>query len=334
VAVTSSDQASAPPLARAISGAARRAARTGRVWTIWLVVLAAVGVGQLLSPVFLTGANILNLLSQASVLGIAAVGVTFVMLVAELDVSVAGVATVGAVMAASVMNGQNSHILPAILVTLAFGAVVGAFNGLLVARGVQSFILTLAVGTIVLAGGVVYTGGTPIGIVAPGYSTFFTGTPLGVPVPVWALLIVVVLAWGLQTFTRLGHRVHLVGDNPVAAYVSGIRVSATVFATFALSGMTAALAGLVLLGRSGVPNDFSGMNLQFQALAAVALGGTAFAGGRGSVIGTLAGTLLIVSSLEIGIILGWPYGAQLMEYGLLILLATVLYSVLRREVRT
>ena len=201
--VTSPAQAPAPPPASTIRNVARRMARSSRVWAIWLVVLATAVVGQLLSPVFLTGANILNLLSQASVLGIAAVGVTFVMLVAELDVSVAGVATVGAVMAASVMNGQNSRILPAILLTVAFGAVVGAFNGILVARGVQSFILTLAVGIILLAGAEFYTGGTPIGIVAPGYSNFFTTTPLGVPTPVWALFVVVVPVLKLLKLCKL-----------------------------------------------------------------------------------------------------------------------------------
>jgi ribose transport system permease protein len=302
-------------------------------WAIWLVLLAAAGIGQLLSPVFLTSTNVLNLLSQASVLGTIAVGVTFVMLVAEIDVSVAGVATVSAVMAATIMNGADGRILPAIFATVAFGALVGLFNGLLVARGVQSFILTLAVGTVLLAGAELYTGGTPIGIVAPSYASFFTASRLGVPTPVWALVVVVCVAWCVQTATRLGHRIYLVGDNPVAAYLSGIRAGGTIVGAFVLSGVCAALGGLILLGRTGIPNDFSGLNLQFQALAAVALGGTAFSGGSGSVIGTLAGTLLIVSSLEIGIILGWPYGAQLMEYGILILLATVSYSVMRGEHR-
>jgi ribose/xylose/arabinose/galactoside ABC-type transport system permease subunit len=313
------------------ASAARRVLHGTSQWAIWLVVVAAALIGQLLSPFFLTKANMLNLLAQASVLGIAAVGVTFVMLIAELDVSIAGTATVGAILGAAVMNGQDGQIVPAVAVTLGFGALVGLVNGILVSRGVQSFILTLAVGTTLLAAGAMYTGGTPLGIVAPGYTTFFSTPRLGVPTPAWAVLIVVAVTYLVQRFTRFGHRIFLVGDNRLAAYFSGIHVNVMVVGAFMLSGAFAALAGLVLLGRSGVPNDFSGMNLHFQALAAVALGGTAFAGGRGSVIGTFAGTILIAISLGLGILLGWPFGAQLVEYGVLILIATVLYSLISGE---
>src|SRR4051794_28570872 len=107
-----------------------RGGRAGTPWGIWVVVLLAALGGQLLTPLFLTRANLVNLLAQASVLGIAAIGVTFVMLIAELDVSVAGVATVGAVMAAAIMDGDDSRLPLAILATVAFGAVVGLFNGL------------------------------------------------------------------------------------------------------------------------------------------------------------------------------------------------------------
>jgi ribose transport system permease protein len=328
---TSPQPATTAEPARGLTTAARLVVNGASKWAIWLVVIAAALVGQALSPYFLTQANMLNLLAQSSVLGIAAVGVTFVMLIGELDVSIAGTATVGAIMGAAVMNGQDGQILPAVAVTVGFGALVGLVNGLLVSRGVQSFILTLAVGTILLAAGAMYTGGTPLGIVAPSYTTFFFTPRLGVPTPAWALFLVVAVAFLIQRFTRFGQRIFLVGDNRVAAYHSGIYVNAMIIGAFVLSGACAALAGLVLLGRSGVPNDYSGMNLHFQALAAVALGGTAFAGGRGSVIGTFAGTLLIAISLGLGILLGWPFGAQLVEYGVLILIATVLYSFISGE---
>jgi ribose/xylose/arabinose/galactoside ABC-type transport system permease subunit len=324
-----------------MSGAAVRAGnrrrwmgRAASAWAIWLIVIAAGLVGQILSPFFLTWTNITNLLSQSSVLGIAAVGMTFVMVAREIDVSVAGTATLSAVFAAAVMDGQDSRVPLAILVAIAVGVVVGIFNGILVARGVQSFILTLVVGIVLLAIGKLYTGGAPIGNVAPGYNELFSSRFLDVPVPVWVLLGAVMAAYLVQRFTRLGRRVFLVGSNRRAAYFSGVHVRGTILGAYVLSGITAGLAGLVLLGRTGVPNDFSGMGLEFQALAAVVIGGTAFAGGRGSVVGTLAGALLLSISLSLGVILGLPYGAQLVEYGVLIVVASIVYSLLRPETRS
>jgi ribose/xylose/arabinose/galactoside ABC-type transport system permease subunit len=307
--------------------------RFGRQFAIWLIVLAAAGLGQLLSPFFLTWVNIVNLLSQSSVLGIIAIGVTFVMLAGELDVSVAGVMSVSAVAAAAVMNGDSGRVPLAIGVAVAVGLVVGLFNGILVARGVQSFILTLAVGIVLLGGGMVYTGGSPIGNVPSGYSLFFAERVASIPVPVIALAAVLVVAYVVQRATRFGHRVLMVGANASAATLSGIQVTATVIGAYVICGVGSAIAGLVFLGRTGVPNDFSGMGLEFQALAAVVVGGTALAGGRGSVIGTLAGTLLLTISLTLGIIVGLPYGAQVVEYGGLIVVASLAYSMLRREAR-
>jgi ribose/xylose/arabinose/galactoside ABC-type transport system permease subunit len=324
-----------------MSGATLRSGLRGR-WigraaaasAIWLIVIVAAVIGQLLSPYFLTWVNITNLLSQSSVLGIAAVGMTFVMVAREIDVSVAGIATLSAVFGAAVMDGQDARVPLAILVAIAVGVAVGLFNGFLVARGVQSFILTLVVGIVLLAIGKLYTGGAPIGNVAPGYNELFTSRWLDIPVPAYVLLATVVVAYLIQRFTRLGRRVFLVGSNRRAAYFSGVNVRGTILGSYVLSGITAGLAGLVLLGRTGVPNDFSGMGLEFQALAAVVIGGTAFAGGRGSVVGTLAGALLLSISITLGVILGLPYGAQLVEYGVLIVVASIAYSLLRPETRS
>jgi ribose/xylose/arabinose/galactoside ABC-type transport system permease subunit len=306
-------------------------ARLRRGGAIWLIVVALALFGQLLSPVFLTSTNLLNVISQSSVIGIAAVGVTFVMLSGEIDVSVAGTATLTAVMGAVVMDGSDQNIAAAVAIAIGIGAAVGVFNGLLVARGVQSFILTLAVGVVLLGIGKLITGGTPRGNVAPSFTELFVSRPASIPFPDIALLVVVLLAYAVQRGTRLGHRIRLVGANASMAHLSGVNVTGTVVGAYVLSGIAAGLAGLTLIGRTGVPNDFGGMGLEFQALAAVVIGGTAFAGGRGSVIGTLAGMLFLSMSLTLGIIIGLPYGAQLLEYGALIVIAGVIYSLLRRH---
>jgi ribose transport system permease protein len=307
-------------------------ARFANAYAIWIIVLLVAGIGQLVSSIFLSKTNILNMLSQSSVLGITAMGVTFVMLAGELDVSNAGVITVSAVAAAGVMGGDDSKILLGILTAIGIGAAVGLFNGILVARGVQSFILTLAVGIVLLGSAIAYTGGTTLGNVAPGYTSFFFKRVIAdIPMAAVALFVGLAAAYALERWTRFGHRVILVGANPSAAYLSGVNVTWTIIGAYVTSGVAAALAGLVFLGRTGVPNDFGGMGLDFQALAAVVVGGTALAGGRGSVVGTFAGTLVLIMALTIGIIIGLPYAAQLIEYGGLIVVAGLAYSLLRRD---
>jgi ribose transport system permease protein len=310
----------------------RQVGRIANLFAIWLIVLAAAGLGQLASSLFLSTTNILNMLSQSSVLGITAMGVTFVMLAGELDVSNAGVVTVSAVAAAGVMGGNDTKIPLGILAALGIGAGVGLFNGILVARGVQSFILTLAVGIVLLGSAIAYTGGTTLGNVAPSYTSFFFKRAIAdIPMPAIALFVALGAAFLLERFTRFGHRVIMIGANPSAAYLSGVKITSTLIGAYVTSGVAAALAGLVFLGRTGVPNDFGGMGLEFQALAAAVVGGTALSGGRGSVLGTFAGTLLLTISLTIGLIIGWPYATQLIEYGGLIVVASLVYSLLRRD---
>jgi ribose/xylose/arabinose/galactoside ABC-type transport system permease subunit len=298
---------------------------------LWSAVLVIVLVSGAISPTFLTATNLLNIVQQASVLGIAAVGVTFVMVTGGVDLSVGAVISLSAVVSASVMNGQDANIFVAIAVVLALGLAIGAAHGCLVAYWkLPAFILTL--GSAILLTGVtqVYTGGTAAGIVAPGYREVLVERYAGIPALVLVFAAVIAVGLLIQRKTQLGQRLYLVGANPRAARLSGLPVKRTLIAAYAAAGFAAALAGLVLLARSGVSGSYAGRGLEFDVLAAVILGGTTWDGGRGGIGGTVAGVLILVGIFNLLVILGLSTDMQLIVKGLVIVGAASLYTLVRR----
>jgi ribose/xylose/arabinose/galactoside ABC-type transport system permease subunit len=299
---------------------------------IWLALLALLLVARGVQPLFLEPANLLNIVAQSSVVGITAVGVTLVMIGRGIDVSVAGVITLSAFLAGGIMNGDNANIPLAVAAALAAGCVVGLVNGLLVARwGVEPFILTLATGTVLLGITQLYTGGTAFGDPAPAFTDFFRERHGPFPTLAIVLLVVVLAGLAIQHRTRFGRRLFLIGANPRAAFLSGVRVQRTLLVAYVLSGLAAALGGLALVGRAGVPSEFTGMGLEFQVLAAVVLGGTTFEGGRGGIGGTVAGVFVLAVAFSLVTIMGLPHAVQLLLRGLIIVAAGAIYVLARRS---
>jgi len=283
---------------------------------LWLGLLAIVLFAGVMSPGFLTPISLFNVLRQASVVGIASVGVTLVMITGGVDLSIGAVIVFGSVLAASVMDGQDANIPMACGAALLMGLTVGMLNGVILTRWkVPAFILTLGMATVISGVTQLYTGGTAAGEVAPAFRQVVNGR-IGV-VPVLAILFGVVIVVGLviQDRTTLGRRIYLVGANARAAHLSGVPVDQTRIAVFALSGMGAAIAGLALLARSGVSSNFAGQGFEFDALAAVVLGGTTFRGGRGGIGGTIAGVLILATSFNLVNILGLPFNMELLVKG-------------------
>jgi ribose/xylose/arabinose/galactoside ABC-type transport system permease subunit len=283
---------------------------------LWLALLALVLVSGALSPNFLAPITLLNTVRQASVVGIAAVGVTLVMITGGVDLSIGAVISLSPVLAASLMAGKDGNIPLAVAASLLMGVAVGAANGLLVARWkVPPFILTLGMATVVLGLTQLYSGGTAAGVVAPGFRGTFNAR-IDV-VPVLAIVFAVVVAIGLlvQERTRLGRRLYLVGANPRAARLAGVPVGRTLMAAYVISGLLAALAGLALLARSGVSSTFAGQGFEFDALAAIILGGTTFQGGRGGIAGTVAGVLILAAVFNLVNILGLDFDLGLILKG-------------------
>ena len=246
----------------------------------------------MVSPVFLTPINLLNVALQASVVAILAFGQTFVILSAGIDLSVGSVlALTGAVMA--MQTGQNG-VLVGILVGLLAGAVLGALNGLFVTRArVAPFIATLAMLAIARGLTYIYTQGSPIRVDQPAFNVFGQGTVGAVPVPVVIMLAVFVVCLVVLTQTRFGRYVFAIGSNPEVTRLAGVPIDRYVVAVYAISGLLAALGGLILTGRLAAADPNAATGYELDVIAAVVIGGTSLFGGRGGVFGTLIGALII-----------------------------------------
>lgn len=258
------------------------------------VVLLVSAYLSVVSPVFLTSGNIQNVLSQAVVLALVAFGATFVIIAREMDLSVGAGTAFVSVMSAYAMVLVGSVPL-GIIVGVASGLAVGIVNGLLVTGlRIPSFIATLAMLVILRGVALALTSGGVIAGLPSDLSALSTARLAGLPLIVWLMVIVFAALYALQSQTTFGLRVFAVGGNPEAARLTGIPVDRIRFLCFALSGVTMGLSGLALMIRveSGQPNG--GQLLELYAVAAIVMGGTTLAGGRGSVARTLSGVMLVV----------------------------------------
>ena len=242
---------------------------------------------------FLTVANLLNIVRQVSINAVIAVGMTYVILSGGIDLSVGSVLALAGTLTAGLLVAGVSPYL-AIGAGLGSGLLLGALNGVLVAYlGMPSIIVTLATMGIARGLGLLYTGGYPVDGLPEWFGLLGRGKWLGVPNPVLLMLAVFALAWLLLSRTAFGRHVYAIGGNEDATRLSGVRVKRNKLMVYAISGFTAALAGLVLSSRlmSGQPS--AGVSFELDAIAAVVMGGIPITGGRGSVIGTLIGALTL-----------------------------------------
>jgi ribose/xylose/arabinose/galactoside ABC-type transport system permease subunit len=302
-------------------------------WAILGVLAVLYLIAVALSDAFLEPVYIGNILRQAAPVGIAAIGTTLVMILGCVDLSIGAVISFSAVLCAVLMEGDARNVPLALMATLGVGAAFGAVNGMLVVfNRSSSFILTLGTALAIYGLTQIYSGGTARGMVAPDFREFFNhriGDVL--PVLAIALLGLAALVEGLLRTTRFGRQIYLIGSNREAARLSGLPVAGVTFACYVLSGLFAALGGVAVLARSGVSSTFTGRGFEFDALAAVVLGGTVFSGGRGTVIGTVAGTLVLFIAFNLVNILGFNYNLQLVLKGAIIVVASAAYARLGRD---
>lgn len=295
---------------------------------IFVVLLVVYLVGVAVSEAFTTPHYLFNVIRQVAPVGIAAVGVTYVMILGGVDLSVGAVISLTAVVCAVQMDGDAANTLPAIAITCAAGLAVGTVNGVLIAYSrVSPFILTLGMAVAVYGLTQIYSGGTARGEVAPGFREA-ANTRLGGLVPVLAIAFAVLALAGylVQRTTVFGRQLFLIGSNRETAILAGLPVRRVTIAAYALAGLFGALGGIALLARSGVSSTSAGQGLEFQVLAAVVLGGTTFEGGRGGIAGTVAGVLVLVLAFNLVNIVGLVYHMQLVVMGAIIILASALYG--------
>ncbi|HDZ9224368.1 ribose ABC transporter permease [Vibrio cholerae] len=262
-----------------------------------IALLFLVVVVSFLNPNFFTVDNLLNILRQTSVNAIIAVGMTLVILTAGIDLSVGSVLALCGAFAATLV-AMEVPVLIAVPTALLAGATLGAISGIIIAKGkVQAFIATLVTMTLLRGVTMVYTDGRPISTgftdTADTFAWFGTGYALGIPVPVWLMVVVFSGAWYLLNHTRFGRYVYAVGGNESATRLSGINVDRVKIGVYAICGLLAALAGIIVTSRLSSAQPTAGMGYELDAIAAVVLGGTSLMGGKGRIMGTLIGALII-----------------------------------------
>ncbi|SIQ72267.1 ribose ABC transporter membrane protein [Aeromonas sp. RU39B] len=262
-----------------------------------IALLVLIAVVSLLNNQFFTAGNLLNILRQTSVNAIIAVGMTLVILTAGIDLSVGAVLALCGAFAAT-MIAAEVPVLIAVPAALVIGALLGGVSGLIIARGkVQAFIATLVTMTALRGFTMVYTDGRPISTgfndAADQFAWLGTGYLFGIPVPIWLMALTFLFAWYLLNHTRLGRYIYALGGNESATALSGINVARVKFAVYSLCGMLSALAGLIVTSRLSSAQPTAGMGYELDAIAAVVLGGTSLMGGKGRIMGTLIGALII-----------------------------------------
>lgn len=263
--------------------------RFGLVFAFLLLALTL----TLLSDRFLTVSNMVNVLRQSTINGIIAVGMTMVILTAGIDLSVGSILGLTAVVTADLLQ-RGWPVGLAVGAGLALGAVLGLINGLLITRGrIPPFIATLGMMTLARGLALTYTQGRPITGLPGGFRFLGTGFVGPVPMPIVIAALVFVVGYLLLTRTRVGEYVYALGNNEVAARFSGIPTRRYITFVYVISGMLSALAGMILVARLDSAQPIVGLGYEFDAIAAVVVGGTSFAGGEGGLGGTLLGVLII-----------------------------------------
>lgn len=262
-----------------------------------IALILLITVVSFLNANFFTLDNILNILRQTSVNAIIAVGMTLVILTAGIDLSVGSILALCGAFAAT-MVGLEVPVMIAVPTSLIAGALLGGLTGIIIAKGkVQAFIATLVTMTLLRGVTMVYTDGRPISTgftdTADAFAWFGTGYLLGIPVPVWIMAVVFIAAWYMLNHTRFGRYVYALGGNESATRLSGIDVDKVKIGVYAICGFLAALAGIIVASRLSSAQPTAGMGYELDAIAAVVVGGTSLAGGRGRIMGTLIGALII-----------------------------------------
>lgn len=262
-------------------------------YRVFLILLALGTMASLLSDAFLTTTNLFNVLRQVSIIAIISAGMTLVILTAGIDLSVGSVMAFAGAIAAGVLTAGLP--LPiGIIACIVVGALIGMFNGWFVAKGgVPAFIATLAVMVIARGMTLVYTKGNPVVVSNDAFRTIGGGNVFGIPIPVIIMFAIFGLMYFILNHTSFGRYVYAIGGNEEAAKLAGIPVNRIKIGVYTIAGALASVSALIYTSRlmSAQPN--AGMGIELDAIAAVIIGGTRLSGGKGGVIGTLIGALIM-----------------------------------------
>jgi ribose transport system permease protein len=314
------------PVARPASGAARwRLPVDGSIVFIYALVLL-VGLGaSVYSERFRDPGNLTNVLRQTIVLGLLAMGQSLVILAGGIDMSVALIARLSTLIVAVLFGGNEALMLPLVALGLLIGAALGMINGLIITRVYASpFIVTFGMFSI-LSGVSLAIASSPVGKIPSAYLGLYDASLGPMPISVLVMGVLWFGAWLLTSRTRFGRALYAVGGSQRVARLSAINVSRTLLGAYVLSGLCSAAGGLFILARTGVGDPKMADGLDFQSIVAVALGGISLSGGRGSMLGTLGGVLLLGVVANMFNILQVDSFFQQLILGLVVLITVATY---------
>ncbi len=291
-------------------------------YAIYLVLLALCVVFSIASPQFLTTSNLLNVARQASMLGIASVGMIFVMLQGGIDLSLGAQVTFINIVVAFLMVKMNLHPLLACTIGLLCTTAIGFFNGWVIANvKIPALIMTLATQIILEGTSYIIAGGMPIFGFVKSFSVLGQGYLGFIPIPVLVMIACLAIGAFILNKTYFGRHFYAVGSNPVGSELSGIRVKRISYLAYTLCGSFAGLAGIVLLSRTNSGQVTAGKGFEFDVISALVLGGISVSGGAGSISCAVAG-ILIMQVLNNGFVLcGISTYVQMVIKGAILLIA-------------
>ena len=298
---------------------------------VYLTLVILLIISALITPNMFEKETLAVMFRQCAQLGIIAIGQTMVMLVAGLDLSVGGVIVMTSMVVAEVSNGRNEMIPFAILIALIIGMLIGLANGLLITkRKVPPLVATLVMLFLVQGAQQAFTRGVPSG---------FVPEALGLVNKSWGFLSIPLLLWlilnGLFLIilrrTSYGRRIYAVGSNPEAARLNGIPVNFIKISVYVLGSGLAVISGVILTGYVGYVDRFIATGLDLDSIAAAVVGGTSFFGGKGQLMGTIAGVLIIQILSTMVVLIGLDIETQFIIKGLVILAAVSLYSLAHKD---
>ncbi len=290
--------------------------------------------GEVIAPGFLGFNHVMSIVRLASFLGIVALGQTLVVLSGGdgIDLSVGSVLSLGVVVASSILNGKSGNLGLAIVVVLAVGFAIGLISGIGVSYiGIPPLIMTMAMGSVVEGLSLIYTGGHPKGAAPKSLELLGNGRIGGVPIIVMLWILVIVIATLILFRKRWGAILFGVGSNSVTAELSGVAVKRFRAVVYGISGAIAATTGLLLLSYTGTPYLNLGAPYIMTSIAAVAIGGVALSGGKGSYLGTAVGCVLLTTITSILVALRTTEAIRQIVYGSLLFLIIVVYTGRNKE---
>ncbi|MFT3985957.1 MAG: ABC transporter permease [Lachnospiraceae bacterium] len=309
--------------------------RTLKEKAIWMVFIILFIAFSLANPRFLSSSNLFTIARQVSMLGIASIGMTFVILISGIDLSTGSIITFVNIVAAFLMVNMGFGMAAAVLVSLLLSTLVGLLNGCLISTiGIPAIIATFATQIVFEGASYLLSGGTPIygfderfKIIGQGY--------IG-PVPVPVIIMIVCFAAGSFILNKsyFGRYFYAVGGNEEASKLSGIRVGRTKYLVYALSGLFAGLAGIVMLSRTNSAQPTAGLGYEFDVITCVVLGGVSISGGFGKMSNVVAGVLIIGILSNGMVLLNVSTYMQMIVKGIVLVLAVGFDSLQKKRALT